>query len=112
MSITAVSTLFSNVLDGVSSLVPADILQQTVNAADPAFTALMPAEQDFATHVSNAFKSVQASVNGELVQALDSAQKCFEKGMASSDYQAAQASIDACNNDRTNDKSVYSSMKT
>lgn len=86
-------------------------MKLTVFAVDPHFTAIIPAEQYFYGNLSSAFASVQASISGELVEAMSLAKKCFEDSMAQGSYQEVKSYIGSCNR-RTGGASAYDSMKT
>lgn len=113
MSITGVSNIMTNVLKNFGgNAIPPEVLEQTTKALDPTFTAIIPAQKTFYDSVNNAITSVQASVSGQLIAALNDAQNCFEIAMkADGTYAEKMQMTEDCN--RSPDgKSVYNDLKT
>ncbi|KAG0152425.1 hypothetical protein CROQUDRAFT_55778 [Cronartium quercuum f. sp. fusiforme G11] len=113
MSVTGVSNLMSSVLKTFGDNgIPQAILKETSKALDPTFTAVLPGEKKFYDSVNNAITSVQASISGQLVAALNDAQNCFQDAMTSaSAYPDKMAATQKCMRSPTG-KSVYTDLKT
>lgn len=113
MSITGVSNIMTSVLKNFGgNAIPTEILQQTTKALDPTFTAIIPAEKTFYESVNNAITSVQASVSGQLIAALNDAQNCFETAMKSEGTYAEKIQITEDCSRSPKGKSVYNDLKT
>lgn len=93
--------------------IPQSILKDASKALDPSFTAILPGEKEFYDSVNNAMTSVQASISGQLVAALNDAQNCFQDAMTSTQltYPQKLAATEKCNRSPTG-KSVYNDLKT
>lgn len=113
MSVTGVSNLMSNVLKTFGGNgIPQSILHDASKALDPSFTAVLPGEKKFYDSVNNAITSVQASVSGQLVAALNDAQNCFEGAMKSdASYPDKLKATHNCMRSPTG-KSTYNDLKT
>lgn len=113
MSITGVTNIMTSVLKNFgNNAIPPAILKQTAKALDPTFTAIIPAEQTFYDSVNNAITSVQASVSGQLISALNNAQNCFETAMKSDGTYAEKLQITQECNRNSKGNSVYNDLKT
>jgi hypothetical protein len=95
-----------------NNAIPPAILNETAKALDPSFTAILPGEQQFYDSVNNAITSVQASVSGQLVAALNDAQNCFETAMKTNGtYEEKMKMTQECERS-SKGKSVYNDLKT
>lgn len=113
MSITGVTNIMTSVLQNFgNNVIPTAILNQTTKALDPTFTAIIPPEQQFYDSVNNAIISVQASVSGQLIAALNDAQNCFETAMKSDGTYEEKMKITQDCNRSPKGKSVYNDLKT
>ncbi|MBW0491918.1 hypothetical protein O181_031633 [Austropuccinia psidii MF-1] len=113
MSITGVSDIMTSVLNNFGEgVIPDSIISQASKALDPSFTAIIPAQKDFYDSVNNAITSVQSSISGQLVAALNGAQKCFQHAMnTEGDYASKMAITQKCSHS-TESGSVYEDLKT
>ncbi|KAA1064349.1 hypothetical protein PGTUg99_018159 [Puccinia graminis f. sp. tritici] len=113
MSITGVSNIMTNVLKNFgNNAIPPAVIHEATKALDPSFTAIIPGEKTFYDSVNNAITSVQASVSGQLIAALNDAQNCFESAMKSEgSYEQKMQMTQECNRSPTG-KSVYNDLKT
>lgn len=113
MSITGVSNIMTNVLKNFgNNAIPPAVIHETTKALDPSFTAIIPGEKTFYDSVNNAITSVQASVSGQLIAALNDAQNCFETAMKSDGtYEQKMQLTQECNRSPKG-KSVYNDLKT
>ncbi|KNZ64000.1 hypothetical protein VP01_1077g8 [Puccinia sorghi] len=113
MSISGVSNIMTSVLTNFgNNAIPPEILHQATKALDPTFTAIIPGEQKFYDSVNNAITSVQASVSGQLIAALNDAQNCFETAMKTEGtYDERMKMTQECNRSPKG-KSVYNDLKT
>uniref|UniRef100_A0A0S1MJD3 Uncharacterized protein n=1 Tax=Phakopsora pachyrhizi TaxID=170000 RepID=A0A0S1MJD3_PHAPC len=113
MSISGVSNIMTSVLENFGNNgIPTEVLAQATKALDPTFTAIIPGEKKFYDSVNNAITSVQASVSGQLVAALNDAQNCFEKSMKLNvGYEERVAFTQQCNRSPAGG-SVYNDLKT
>ncbi|MBW0471776.1 hypothetical protein O181_011491 [Austropuccinia psidii MF-1] len=104
---------FRNVLQNFGDgIIPMDILQLTKTAVNPSFTSLIPGEEALFTTIENAIQSVQSSVSGELVQALDDAAKCFKQTvLAQVSFSERLKLTLQCNRD-PNHSSVFRDLRT
>ncbi|KAH9452122.1 hypothetical protein H4Q26_017309 [Puccinia striiformis f. sp. tritici PST-130] len=113
MSITGVSNIMTSVLKNFgNNAIPPAILHETSKALDPSFTAIIPGEQTFYDSVNSAITSVQASVSGQLIAALNDAQNCFETSMKSNGTYAEKMQLTQDCNRSPKGASVYNDLKT
>lgn len=115
LSITGISEILTSVLKNFGDgIIPADILKYTTQALDPVMTSLIPGEQQLYLVLESAITSVQHSIVGELVQALDDALKCFKSTLSTPlSYEERLRNTRACNRENyANQSSVFRDLKT
>ncbi|KAI9606303.1 hypothetical protein KEM48_002015 [Puccinia striiformis f. sp. tritici PST-130] len=91
---------------------PTAILHETSKALDPSFTAIIPESRPSYDSVNSAITSVQASVSGQLIAALNDAQNCFETSMKSNGTYAEKMQLTQDCNRSPKGASVYNDLKT
>ncbi|KAG0148768.1 hypothetical protein CROQUDRAFT_40766 [Cronartium quercuum f. sp. fusiforme G11] len=113
MSITGVSDIMTSVLKNYGGgVIPLNILNLTTTALDSSFTSVIPGQKAFYHSINNAIQSVQSSVSGELIQALEDARKCFmESVFAPISYAERLERTEKCNRN-PNKSSVFRDLKT
>ncbi|EGG02032.1 uncharacterized protein MELLADRAFT_124335 [Melampsora larici-populina 98AG31] len=114
MSVTGVSDIMDSVLKNYGGgIIPKNILSLTTKALNPSFKTVIPGEAAFYDSIDQAIRSVQSSVSGELVQALNDAQQCFmETAYSSITYAERLKKTEECNRDIDKSSSVYRDLKT
>lgn len=114
MSITGVSDIMDSVLKNYGGgIIPKNILTLTTKALNPSFKTVIPGEAAFYDSIDQAIRSVQSSVSGELVQALNDAQQCFmETAYSPITYAERLKKTEECNRNPNKSSSVYRDLKT